>query len=153
VEVPTSYLSRPREKSSSLHLGGDTVLAFVHGNLSRSSFKVLNPKATVAGIDASRTVTRNAPTGLLSPKPESIILWLGRRTRRNSACSRLRTVPYYKAVPTTCSSTPGYVWRWKGRNRHGLRRSQQKSSMSSTTAMMTLRTSRRKRQWNRKRRT
>jgi hypothetical protein len=46
-------------------------LTFVHGNLSGSSFKVLDPKAAVAGIDASRTVTRNAPTGLLSPKPEA----------------------------------------------------------------------------------
>jgi hypothetical protein len=57
--------------ASSLQLGGDVFLAFVHGNLSGSAFKVLNPTAAVEGIGVTRVATRNATTGILSPKPES----------------------------------------------------------------------------------
>lgn len=58
--------------ASSLHLGGMIGLAFVHGNLSGSNFKVFRPDAAVEKIGAStRATTRAVPGGINSPKPES----------------------------------------------------------------------------------
>jgi hypothetical protein len=55
----------------SLRLGGEQLLTFVHGNLSGSPFKTLDPWRAVERIGAARTVTRTAVNGAMSPKPES----------------------------------------------------------------------------------
>jgi hypothetical protein len=59
--------------ASSLHLGGEVILAFIHGNLSGSPFKILSSLAVVEGIGTHRTATRQATRatgGVLSPAPE-----------------------------------------------------------------------------------
>jgi hypothetical protein len=55
----------------SLRLGGEQLLTFIHGNLSGSPFKTLDPRQAVEHIGEARTVTRTAVNGAMSPKPES----------------------------------------------------------------------------------
>ena len=54
-----------------LNFGGDMLLAFVHGNLSSSPFKMLTIETAVNNLGTTRTNTRQASAGHRSPKPES----------------------------------------------------------------------------------
>jgi hypothetical protein len=51
--------------------GGDMLLAYVHGNLSSSPFKLLTITTAIDNLGTTGSTTRKATAGHLSPKPES----------------------------------------------------------------------------------
>jgi hypothetical protein len=54
-----------------LTFGGDMLLAFAHGNLSSSPFKLLTITSAIDNLGTTGSTTRKATAGQLSPKPES----------------------------------------------------------------------------------
>jgi hypothetical protein len=87
---------------SLLRLGGDVILAFIHGNLSGLMFEILSPCHAVEG--SNKTGIQGATAGMLSPSPEDHFVGVSDVTLPNLKPSRQRTALRCRGIQITCSS-------------------------------------------------